>query len=61
MTRLYAIWHGTRDLIAVLIYTTENLAQAERIVARMTEAGQAAYITRETGCLMHEPRGEVVE
>jgi hypothetical protein len=56
----YAIWQGTPDLMAVLIYTTPNLTQARRIVARMTAAGQAGYITTEQGCLMHEPIGEVL-
>jgi hypothetical protein len=47
--------------MAALVTTTGSLAKARRIVARMAEAGQAAYITREQGCLMYEPVGEVME
>lgn len=60
-TPYYAIWHGTRDIMAVLVTTTRSKAKAERIVARMAKAGQAAYITTEAGCLMYEPLGEVVK
>lgn len=47
--------------MAVLVTTTRSKAKAERIVARMAKAGQAAYITTEAGCLMYEPLGEVVK
>jgi hypothetical protein len=59
MAPYYAVWHGTLHLMAVLVYTTENAVQAERIVARMAAAGQQAYITTETGCLMDEGDREV--
>jgi cell division septation protein DedD len=47
----YAVWHGTPDLMAVLVTTTRSRAKAERLVARLAAAGQQAYITTETGCL----------
>lgn len=56
----YAVWYGRREIAALLFTTTRSLAKAQRIVAAMAKAGQAAYITREQGCLMHEPTGEVV-
>jgi hypothetical protein len=60
VTTHYAVWHGTPDLMAALLTTTRSLTKAQRIVAKMTKAGQPAYITREHGCLMDKSEREVV-